>query len=196
MSAKKKRPTSFTATHRNIDEDGHLIFNVGQSLTPRYKILKQIGEGTFGKVLQCCDRENNTTCAIKVIRAIYKYYQAAKIEINILADIKRHDINNRSHTVRMIDSFDFEGQCCVVFEELGLSLYEFLKKNEYRGYSLASIREYAIQLLEGIECLGLFLLTNIYLDMHNTLHLIHTDLKPENILFVSKEFRTVEVANV
>jgi dual-specificity kinase len=153
MTEKKRRPTSFIATHRNIDESGHLLFKVGHKLTPRYKILKQIGEGTFGKVLQCFDKETNQNCAIKVIRAIYKYCEAAKIEINILSDVKKRDVKNKSHTIRMIDSFDYKGHCCIVFEELGLSLYEFLKKNNYRGYSLASIREFSIQLLEGIECM-------------------------------------------
>ena len=39
------------------------------------------GAGTFGRVLECWDRELQEFVAIKVIRNVKKYYQAAMIEV-------------------------------------------------------------------------------------------------------------------
>ena len=39
-------------------------------MLPRYKILKVIGEGTFGKVTQCWDRTEKKYVAIKIIKSI------------------------------------------------------------------------------------------------------------------------------
>lgn len=66
------------------------------------------------------------------------------------------------------------GHCCLVFEKLGTSLYEFLKAHEYTPYPcFPHVRDFARQLLETLEFL------------HDTVGLIHTDLKPENVLLVS-----------
>ncbi|RWW39398.1 hypothetical protein BHE74_00055284, partial [Ensete ventricosum] len=65
--------------------------------------------------------------------------------------------------------------CHLVFEKLGPSLYDFLRKNAYRPFPIDLVREIGRQLLESVAF------------MHD-LHLIHTDLKPENILFVSPEY--------
>ena len=73
------------------DKDGHYIIKLGDSLLPRYKILKVIGEGTFGKVTQCWDRTEKKYVAIKIIKSIPKYREAAKVEIEILKDIERCD---------------------------------------------------------------------------------------------------------
>ena len=37
--------------------------------------------GTFGRVLECWDREKKAYCAIKVIRNVQKYRDAAMIEV-------------------------------------------------------------------------------------------------------------------
>jgi S-ribosylhomocysteine lyase LuxS involved in autoinducer biosynthesis len=45
------------------------------------KILSLMGEGTFGRVLECWDRKRKETVAIKVIRSVPKYREAAMIEV-------------------------------------------------------------------------------------------------------------------
>jgi dual-specificity kinase len=76
-----------------VVQDGHYIIRLGESLIPRYKILKIIGEGTFGKVTQCWDREKKKYVAVKIIKSIQKYRDAAQVEIEILKDIHRRDVN-------------------------------------------------------------------------------------------------------
>lgn len=55
------------------------------------KILKLLGQGTFGKVVEAFDRTTKTRCAIKIIKAIPKYREASKMEIKVLQKISEAD---------------------------------------------------------------------------------------------------------
>ena len=41
---------------------------------------------------------------------------------------------------------------CLVFEKLGMSVYDFLKLNGYRGFPLSDVRSIAKQLLTAVNC--------------------------------------------
>ncbi|OMO60274.1 hypothetical protein CCACVL1_24272 [Corchorus capsularis] len=159
---------------RNDDKDGHYMFALGENLTSRYKIYRKIGEGTFGQVLECWDRETREMVAIKVVRSIKKYREAAMMELEVLHLLGKYD-RSGSRCVKLRNWFDYRNHICIVFEMLGPSLYDFLRKNNYRPFPVDLVRELGRQLL---ECVAF---------MHD-LRLIHTDLKPENILFVSPEY--------
>jgi dual-specificity kinase len=55
------------------------------------KIHSKMGEGTFGQVLECWDREKKEMVAIKIVRGIKKYRDAAMIEIEMLQQLGKHD---------------------------------------------------------------------------------------------------------
>ena len=55
------------------------------------KIQSKMGEGTFGQVLECWDREKKEMVAIKIVRGIKKYREAAMIEIEMLQQLGKHD---------------------------------------------------------------------------------------------------------
>ncbi|KAF8088163.1 hypothetical protein N665_0550s0022 [Sinapis alba] len=158
---------------REDDRDGHYNFSLRENLTSRYKILSKMGEGTFGRVLECWDRETKEYVAIKIIRSIKKYRDAAMIEIDVLQKLVKTD-KGRKRCVQMKDWFDYRNHICIVFEKLGPSLFDFLKRNKYSAFPLALVRDFGYQLLESVAY------------MHE-LQLVHTDLKPENILLVSSE---------
>lgn len=158
------------------DKDGHYIINLGDSLLPRYKILKVIGEGTFGKVTQCWDRTEKKYVAIKIIKSIPKYREAAKVEIEILKDIERRDKQRASGCITMLESFDFRNHFCLVFDLLGMSMYDFLRQNSYRAFSLQEVQIFGRQLLRTVAFL-------------HKMRLIHTDLKLENILLVNSDWQ-------
>ncbi|BBN11000.1 hypothetical protein Mp_5g08240 [Marchantia polymorpha subsp. ruderalis] len=160
---------------REDDKDGHYQFELGENITSRYKIISKMGEGTFGRVLECWDREAQEYVAIKVIRNVQKYRDAAMIEIDVLRALAKHDKTGSRRCVQLKDWFDFRNHVCIVCERLGPSLYDFLRKNNYRPFSVDLVREFSRQLLESVAY------------MHE-LTLIHTDLKPENILLVSTEY--------
>ncbi|KAI4345290.1 hypothetical protein L6164_012426 [Bauhinia variegata] len=159
---------------RDDDKDGHYMFALGENLTSRYKILRKIGEGTFGQVLECWDREMREPVAIKVVRSIKKYREAAMVEVDVLQLLGKYD-RNSSRCVQIRNWFDYRNHICIVFEMLGPSLYDFLRKNNYRPFPVDLVRELGRQLLECVAFV-------------HDLRLIHTDLKPENILFVSSEY--------
>ncbi|KAL6207726.1 hypothetical protein ACLB2K_018680 [Fragaria x ananassa] len=159
---------------RDDDREGHYVYNLGENLTPRYKILNKMGEGTFGRVLECWDRQTREYVAIKVVRSIRKYRDAAMIEVDVLNHIAKNDSGN-SCCVQILDWFDYCNHICIVFEKLGPSLFDFLKRNKYCPFPVDLVREFGRQLLESVAY------------MHD-LRLIHTDLKPENILLVSSEY--------
>ncbi|ESO00638.1 hypothetical protein HELRODRAFT_101038 [Helobdella robusta] len=153
------------------DEEGHLVYKEGELLNNRYKMIETLGQGTFGQVVKCKDLKRDTKVAVKVIRNIAKYKEAAKTEIEILDHIHRTTSHGRLLCVRMLDWFDYYGHMCIVFELLGQSVFDFLKKNHYYPYPIEHVQQIAYQLNRGVK----------FLHDHN---LAHTDLKPENILFV------------
>lgn len=167
-------PLNGSPPWRPDDKDGHYVYAIGENLTPRYRILSKMGEGTFGQVLECLDNERKEIVAIKVVRSIHKYREAAMIEIDVLQKLARHDVG-RTRCVQIRNWFDYRNHICIVFEKLGPSLYDFLRKNSYRSFPIDLVREFGRQLLESVAF------------MHD-LCLIHTDLKPENILLMSSEY--------
>ncbi|XP_054858300.1 dual specificity protein kinase CLK3 isoform X1 [Eublepharis macularius] len=201
------------------DKEGHLVCRIGDWLQERYEIVGSLGEGTFGKVVECVDHARTTqlhfpmslvpTCpttrllpstinrsrqcvmsanialsrskalvALKIIRNVGKYREAARLEINVLKKIKEKDKENKHLCVLMSDWFNFHGHMCIAFELLGKNTFEFLKENNFLPYPLLQIRHMAYQLCHALKFL------------HDN-QLTHTDLKPENILFVNSEFDTL-----
>uniref|UniRef100_A0A4W3I8I2 dual-specificity kinase n=1 Tax=Callorhinchus milii TaxID=7868 RepID=A0A4W3I8I2_CALMI len=158
------------------DEEGHLVYRIGDWLRDRYEIVNNLGEGTFGKVVQCTDHcRDNEPVALKIIKNVEKYREAARLEINVLEKINEKDPDNKFLCVQMFDWFDYHGHICIAFELLGLSTFDFLKENNYYPYPLHHVRHMAYQMCHALKFL------------HDN-KLTHTDLKPENILFVNSDF--------
>ncbi|CAI9721981.1 specificity kinase CLK2 isoform X4 [Octopus vulgaris] len=158
------------------DEDGHLIYHPGDVLQARYEIIQTLGEGTFGKCVEVKDvARNGQIAALKIIKNVEKYREAAKLEINVLEKLKEKDPEGKYLCVRMLDWFDYHGHMCIAFDMLGLSVFDFLKDNTYYPYPLDQVRNISYQLCYAVN----FLHEN---------QLTHTDLKPENILFVNSDF--------
>ncbi|XP_065849713.1 serine/threonine-protein kinase AFC3 isoform X4 [Euphorbia lathyris] len=139
---------------RDDDREGHYVFNLGENLTPRYKILSKMGEGTFGRVLECWDRQTREYVAVKVVRSIRKYRDAAMIEVDILQHLSKNDKDSASRCVQIRNWFDYRNHICIVFEKLGPSLFDFLKRNKYCPFPVDLVREFGRQLLESVACLG------------------------------------------
>ena len=170
------------------DPDGHIQCHVGEGLGPaadmptgRYQILAPLGSGTFGKVFSCWDRSTEQLVAVKVIRAVRKYAEAARVEIDVLLSIARTDPTGRFHCARLLSYFthcngDGAVHVCLVFEHLGPSLFDILTRNHFRPLPLPILRSIARQLLEAIAFL------------HDQKQIVHTDIKPENILVVPSSY--------
>lgn len=90
----------------------------------------------------------------------------------------------------MAECFEFKDSyytyIALVFEKLGSSLFEFIKANKYKGFSIKAIQSITKQVLQGM-CF-----------LHEELKLTHTDLKvyyyfiqPENILLKNSAIKTI-----
>uniref|UniRef100_A0A674DSV8 dual-specificity kinase n=2 Tax=Salmo trutta TaxID=8032 RepID=A0A674DSV8_SALTR len=170
-SHRRKRSRSF-----EDDEEGHLIYHNGLVLKARYEIVSTLGEGAFGKVVECIDNRNDDTrVALKIIKNIDRYREAAMSEVEVLEQMNSLDDERTFGCVRMLDWFDYHGHICIVFELLGLSTFDFLKENGFMPFTVDQIRHMAYQIFRAVS----FLHRN---------KLTHTDLKPENILFVNSDY--------
>ncbi|XP_030642295.1 dual specificity protein kinase CLK4 isoform X2 [Chanos chanos] len=170
-SHRRKRSRSF-----EDDEEGHLIYHSGDMLRARYEIVCTLGEGAFGKVVECIDHsKGGARVALKIIKNIDRYREAAMSEVEVLEQMNSLDCDRRYACVRMLDWFDYHGHVCIAFELLGLSTYDFLKENNFLPFPLDHIRRMAYQIIRAVR----FLHRN---------KLTHTDLKPENILFINSDY--------
>ncbi|KAH8058752.1 protein serine/threonine/tyrosine kinase [Aureococcus anophagefferens] len=152
---------------------GHYEGAVGATIRGRYEILGEAGLGTFGRVVECADREaGRRRVALKVVRRIERYTESAAVEAEILRDVNRAAAGGGAGgglCVKLLDTFEFQGHFCLVFEKAGTSLYDFLKGHDYAPFGPRTVRAVSRQLLEALRFL-------------HGLRLVHTDLKLENVL--------------
>lgn len=161
------------------DKEGHYIVRQDDLLGDhRYQVVKLLGQGTFGKVVQATDLHapidrsgRRREVAVKVIRAVQKYRDASKIEIKVLNLLRERDPDNVHKCIHLLDVFDYCNHICIVTELLSLSVFDFLKDNQYSPFPASHIQSFAKQLLSSVAFL-------------HELRLVHTDLKPENILLL------------
>jgi len=155
------------------DEIVHFSWKEGMVLNHRYQLTALLGDGTFGRVVLARDRhDGGREVAVKIIRDVKRYMENAKIEADILADIRKADPAGKSGCSIMYETFVHEQRFfCLVLEPLGTSLYDFLKANNFKGFWMQDIQSIAEQAMQALAFL------------HGQLEMTHTDLKPENILF-------------
>ncbi|KAL0060827.1 Apoptosis-inducing factor 1 [Marasmius tenuissimus] len=162
------------------DKEGHYIIVPDDIIHNRYRTVRLLGQGTFGKVVEAVDTQTNNRVAIKIIRAIPKYRDASKIEVRVLQKLKEKDPHNTNKCIHLLQWFDHRNHICLVSELLGMCLFDFLKENEFAPFPRHHIQAFARQLLGSVSFL------------HRE-SLIHTDLKPENILLVHNDYRVVDI---
>ena len=139
------------------------------------------------------------------------------MQLEVLATLAANDPERRRHCVVLREWFEYRGHVCMVFEKLGLSLYDFLRKNSYRPFHINLVR------IDLDSCLmtmlergfGKFIILaqplcscacsssseaclkqvrsfgRQLLESVAYLHdlaLVHTDLKPENILLAVMDY--------
>ena len=130
----------------------------------RYKVTKQLGDGTYGEVLKAANRQTGEVVAIKRMKR--KYYSwdecMALQEVKSLRKMKHPNIVKLKEVIREQDILYF------VFEFLDQNLYE-VSKGRQKFFPENTVRNYIFQVLQGLG----------YMHKHGY---FHRDIKPENIL--------------
>ena len=186
---KRKRESSGAKSSSQARDDtvGHFLGGPGTIINDYYRIIRELGVGTFGRVVECLDLEkeeedrrrgyvdddgnkkngDDNLVAIKMVRKVRRYYESAIIEADILSEVNRKGgprSRGTTHFAILHDAFSFRGHYCLVFESLGPSLYDYIKRNEYAPFPMRYILEFARQIIEAVEFIHSF-------------RLIHTDCK-------------------
>ena len=160
--------------------------------------MQKLGYGHFSTAWLALDTKYGNYVAIKIQKAKQQYIDAAYDEVEILQELGKHNFDKEwikslkeyykddkekladietaenSKVVQLLNSFIHHGQngrhFCMVFEIVGVTLLEIMKRYNYKGIPLPYIRTICKQILIGLDFL------------HRMCHIIHTDLKPENVL--------------
>lgn len=189
MGIKKRTPQSSTIypdggagvkIYGFDDHNGSYVPVLNDHIFYRYEILKIIGKGTFGVVLQAYDHKTQRGVALKVIRNQARFHTQAKEEIRILTKLLENDVEDKFNVVHMYDSFLFRHHPCIVFELLSLNLFDLSKKNSFNGFTLSLIRRFTFSIVKCLYALSRF-------------DIIHCDLKPENILLKQQNRSGIKV---
>ena len=133
----------------------------------KYEILGTSGEGAYGVVLKCRNKETGALAAIKKFKDLddpddLSFRKTTLREIKLLKNAVHPNI------VRLLEAFKRKQRLYLVFEYCETTVLELLEKSG-TGLNPEDAKEIAFQMLRGVE----FLHQN---------HIIHRDLKPENLL--------------
>lgn len=145
------------------------IVRYNEHLGYRYEVLKKLGKGSFGIVLRVFDHKNQEFVALKILKNKTRLYKQGLVESKLIETLNRNDPEDKKNIVKRLDHFVFRKHLILTFELLSVNLYDFIKMNNFQGFSLSLIKRFAIQILISLY----------YMREHN---IVHCDLKPENIL--------------
>ncbi|CCE65336.1 hypothetical protein TPHA_0K02030 [Tetrapisispora phaffii CBS 4417] len=176
LSGSSTSANNLTANNFKTEKDGHYQYKDNDIFCDKRFVVKELlGQGTFGKVLKCTDTlNNNHMLAIKVIKAVDRYREAAKTELRILKTIQVNDPAGEFQCILLNDVFDYKNHICIVTELYGKSVYDFMCSNAIARFPGSQVQAVARQLIRSVCFL-------------HDLGIIHTDLKPENILLVDDQ---------
>uniref|UniRef100_A0A3Q3XAN7 Protein kinase domain-containing protein n=1 Tax=Mola mola TaxID=94237 RepID=A0A3Q3XAN7_MOLML len=150
------------------DEDDFLTADILSSPLNRYEIHKILGQGVYGKVVECKNLDSKENMAVKIVQK--NLFAAAIKEVSVLKNLRQLDENN--NLVRFIEYFHQKGCICLVFEKLDKSLHDFLKERSFNPLTVPEIRVIAQQMLVALNAL-------------KSIGVTHGDIKPDNIMLVN-----------
>ncbi len=130
----------------------------------KYEVLGEVGEGAYGIVLKCRNKENGEILAIKS----FKDTEDENVQKSMIRELKVLKTLKHDNIVQLKECFKKKGKLYLVFEYVDKTLLEIIEQKS-NGLDQGIIKEYIYQLCKAVNY------------VHN-LDLIHRDIKPENIL--------------
>lgn len=139
-----------------------------------YKLIKQVGDGTYGSVSKAINRKTNEIVAIKKMKR--KFYSWE--ECMNLREVKSLQKLNHPNIIKLREVIREKDQLFFIFEYMEYNLYQIIKDKD-KPFPEGKIRNWCRQVLLALA----------YMHSHGY---FHRDLKPENLL-VTKD--VVKVAD-
>ncbi|TVU44148.1 hypothetical protein EJB05_03582 [Eragrostis curvula] len=130
----------------------------------RYKLVREIGDGTCGNVFMAYNIETNEIVAVKKMKR--KFYQWEEC-IN-LREVKALQKLIHPNIVKLKEVTMENHELFFIFEHMECNLYDVIRERQV-AFSEGDIRSFMLQILQGLAY------------MHNNGY-FHRDLKPENLL--------------
>lgn len=131
----------------------------------KYEVISVVGEGAYGIVLKCRNRETNEFVAIKKFK---ESEDDDNVRKTTLREVKILRMLRQGNIVSLREAFRRKGKLYLVFEYVAKNLLEVLEEHA-SGLPQELIRKYIFQLCLAIEW------------CHRN-DVIHRDIKPENLL--------------
>jgi len=131
----------------------------------KYESLGLVGEGSYGMVIKCRNRENGSFVAIKKFLETEEDRSVKKIamrEIKMLRKLRHENL------VNLLEVFRRRKRLYLVFEFVDHTLLDDLEKHPY-GLKTSVVQRVLWQVFRAVS----------FMHSHNV---IHRDIKPENIL--------------
>ncbi|KAJ9523397.1 hypothetical protein QJQ45_005300 [Haematococcus lacustris] len=131
----------------------------------KYEVLSIVGEGAYGVVLKCRNKETGEIVAVK------KFKESDEDEVvrkTTLREVKMLRALRQENIVNLKEAFRRKQKLYLVFEYVERNLLEVLEEHP-GGLGLEQVRQYIHQLVKAVA----------WCHQHG---IVHRDIKPENLL--------------
>uniref|UniRef100_A0A2N9HLH7 Protein kinase domain-containing protein n=1 Tax=Fagus sylvatica TaxID=28930 RepID=A0A2N9HLH7_FAGSY len=128
----------------------------------RYKILKELGDGTCGSVYKAWDKRTGEIVAVKKMKRKFYFWE----EHTKLRELKALCKLNHPNIIKLKDVVRENNELFFIFEYMDYNLYQIMRDRQ-RPFSEEEIRNFMSQVLHGLN------------HMHRNGY-FHRDLKPVN----------------
>ncbi|XP_006781234.2 homeodomain-interacting protein kinase 1-like [Neolamprologus brichardi] len=148
-----------------------------ESKTCKYMVKRLLGEGSFGRVVQCVKLDTFETVAVKVAKR--ECNRMAWKEATAVKKISALD-KDRCNLVKYYEVFEYKYCAFISMEMLDISLHDFMNQRYCNPLSLNEIRVILKQMFVALTAL-------------KSIGIMHADIKPDNIILVNQSQQPFKV---
>lgn len=125
----------------------------GALIKDRYKLMQEIGRGSFGRVFKAMDNVTGKLCAVKAIKDISNFKRLAEEEIAMLEFLAKQDKCDENNFLHLTDHFALFDHTIMVFDLLSVNLYQLIHRNNFRGFAPSLVRKFVKCILSCLRLL-------------------------------------------